>query len=338
MSRNKLVVVGGGTGTHTILRGLKFYQEKLKLSAIVTMADSGGSTGRLRDEFGYLPVGDVRMALTALASDFDEHEELLRELFLYRFDKGEGLVGHNFGNLLLVALTDILGSEEEAIRAASKVLRVKGAVVPVTGEHVNLMATYDDGVVITGEDNIDEPDGNRYNKKIKKLEITPHAKISQRARETLLTADFVVFGPGDLYTSILANCVVDGFAQTLADNHNAKLIYVSNLMTRAGQTDGFGVQEHILEIEKYIGRKLDYVVINSTPLPQDLLFKYEIANEFPVKDNLSDKSNNQSKIIRKDLLTTEIIKTVSGDTLRRSLIRHDSAKLSQQIFEIINSL
>ena len=151
MDKKNVVVIGGGTGTHTVLQGLKRYQKQLNVSARVTMADSGGSTGRLRDEFGFLPVGDVRMALAALASDVDEHEELVRELFMYRFAKGDGLSGHNFGNLLLVALTDILGSEEAAIKAAARVLRVQGTVVPVTTGTVDLVATYDDGVVVRGE-------------------------------------------------------------------------------------------------------------------------------------------------------------------------------------------
>jgi uncharacterized cofD-like protein len=132
--KKSVVVIGGGTGTYPILRGLKKYTEDIAITAIITMADSGGSTGRLRDEFGQLPVGDVRMALTALASDVDEHDELLRELFLHRFDKGEGLSGHNFGNLLMVALTQILGDEAQAVKAASLILRVKGTVLPVTAD------------------------------------------------------------------------------------------------------------------------------------------------------------------------------------------------------------
>ena len=198
MKKQNVVVIGGGTGTHTVLRGLKQYQKQLNVSAVVTMADSGGSTGRLRDEFGYLPVGDVRMALVALASDVDEQEELLRKLFLYRFDKGDGLSGHNFGNLLLVALTDILGSEEAAIRAAARVLRVRGTVVPVTTEKVDLVATYDDGTQVIGEHNIDEPTTKRAQYKITELSITPQASISEAAESTILDADLIVLGPGDL--------------------------------------------------------------------------------------------------------------------------------------------
>ena len=144
MAEKKIVVIGGGTGTHTVLQGLKRYQPAVELSAIVTMADSGGSTGRLRDEFGFLPVGDVRMALAALARESSEHEQLLRKLFMYRFERGEGLTGHSFGNLLLIALRDILGSEDAAIAAAGEVLQVAGTVIPVTTTPTTLVATYDD--------------------------------------------------------------------------------------------------------------------------------------------------------------------------------------------------
>ena len=189
MKKQNVVVIGGGTGTHVVLRGLKKFKNLLNISAVVTMADSGGSTGRLRDEFGYLPVGDVRMALTALARDVDQHEELLRELFLYRFDKGEGLSGHNFGNLLLVALTDILGSEEEAIKSAAKVLRVQGQVVPVTNEKVDLVALYDDGVEVIGEHKIDQVQDSHSGRKIDKLSITPSASISTSAKKVIEEAD-----------------------------------------------------------------------------------------------------------------------------------------------------
>ena len=330
--KKNIVVIGGGTGTHTILRGLKRYQKQVNLSAIVTMADSGGSTGRLRDEFGYLPVGDVRMALAALASDKGGHEELLRELFLYRFDKGNGLSGHNFGNLLLVALTDILGSEERAIRAAARVLRVQGNVIPVTTEPVHLVATYADGMVVTGEHSIDEPDEARHPHKITSLSITPHTSINPRAEEELLNADLIVLGPGDLYTSVLANCVVSGVADAIRHS-KAHVVYVSNLMTKIGQTTGMGVAEHVAEIARYIGTCPDFVLVNSTALPVDLLERYRKDGEHPVLFNLESKD---LAVIPADLLADEIITTVSGDSLKRSLIRHDSRKLARKIMDILS--
>lgn len=333
MQKKNIVVIGGGTGTHTVLRGLKKYQKQLDLAAVVTMADSGGSTGRLRDEFGYLPVGDVRMALAALASDIDEHEELLRELFNYRFDKGNGLCGHNFGNLLLVALTDILGSEEAAIRAAGRVLRVRGQVVPVTNEKVNLVATYADGVEVTGEHDIDEPDKLRLQHRITKLTVTPAATISEAAETAILDADLIVLGPGDLYTSVLANCVVDGVPEALR-NSPAKIIYVCNLMTKAGQTTGMGVAEHLSEITNYIGRKPDKVLVNSAALPEDLLQRYAADNEFPVVQNLEDRA---CQVIEANFLATEAVHTARGDVLKRSLIRHDSRKLARKIMDILGA-
>jgi uncharacterized cofD-like protein len=295
------------------------------------MADSGGSTGRLRDEFGYLPVGDVRMALAALASDIDHHEELLRELFLYRFDKGEGLSGHNFGNLLLVALTDILGSEEAAIRAAGKVLRVQGQVLPVTNEKVHLVAKYSDGQVVTGEHAIDEPTPERQQHAITHVSVTPHATISERAEDALLQADLIVLGPGDLYTSVLANIVVDGVPEAIR-NSAATIVYVSNLMTKRGQTTGMGVAEHVAELKKYIGQTPDCVLVNTTPLPAELSEKYAADGEYLVEFNLE---SNGCRVIPADLLATQAVQTAAGDVLKRSLIRHDSRKLARKLIELL---
>ena len=331
MEKQRVVVIGGGTGTHTVLQGLKRYQKQIDLSAVVTMADSGGSTGRLRDEFGYLPVGDVRMALAALARDEDHHEDLLRQLFLHRFDKGNGLSGHNFGNLLLVALTDILGSEEEAIRAAGKVLRVEGRVVPVTTEKAHLTATYADGKEVTGEHEIDEPPEERHPHAITHLAVTPKVSIGERAEDVLLNADVIILGPGDLYTSVLANIVVEGVPDAI-QHSQAHLMYVSNLMTKTGQTAGMGVAEHLKEIAKYVGRVPDHVLINSASFPKDLLKRYEEDNEHPVELNYT---GNDTKVVEADLLATEAVQTAAGDVLKRSLIRHDSRKLAREIMKLI---
>lgn len=331
MQKKNVVVIGGGTGTHTVLRGLKQYQKQLNVSAVVTMADSGGSTGRLRDEFGYLPVGDVRMALAALASDVDEHEELLRELFLYRFDKGNGLSGHNFGNLLLVALTDILGSEEAAIKAAARVLRVRGSVVPVTTEKVDLVAVYEDGVEVIGEHDIDEPKNERTKHRIKKLGITPQATISESAESTILNADLIILGPGDLYTSVLANCVVDGVPEAIR-NSSAKVVYICNLMTKLGQTSGMGVAEHVSEVAKYIGQCPDVVFVNTGEFPVDLLERYTADGEFPV---IADFDDIECEVIADNLLATEAVQSAKGDTLKRSLIRHDSRKLARKLVDLL---
>jgi uncharacterized cofD-like protein len=331
MQKKRLVTIGGGTGTHTVLRGLKHYQHKVDLTAIVTMADSGGSTGRLRDEFGYLPVGDVRMALTALASDIDQHEELVRELFLHRFAKGTGLNGHNVGNLLLVALTDILGSEEAAIRTAGKLLRVQGRVLPVSTNHTDLIATYSDGVTITGEHQIDEPSADRLDHQITNLAVNPGVQASDRACAAIAAADMVVLGPGDLYTSVLANVVVPGIETTLRDT-TARLVYVANLMTKQGQTSGMGAAEHLEQITKYIGRAPDVLLVNVTRLPAELLSTYAADHEFPVSFNYEADT---TRVIPADLLASETIATKAGDTLKRSLIRHDSDKIAQKLIGLL---
>lgn len=333
MERKNVVVIGGGTGTHTVLRGLKQYRKRINISAVVTMADSGGSTGRLRDEFGFLPVGDVRMALAALASEVDQHEELLRELFLYRFDKGNGLSGHNFGNLLLVALTDILGSEEEAISAAARVLRVQGDVIPVTTEKVDLVAAYEDGVAVVGEHQIDEPTRERAEHSIIDLTVTPSVSVNPRAEKALLDADVIVIGPGDLYTSVLANCVVEGVSDALRHS-GAQLVYVCNLMTKFGQTTSMGVQEHLQEIKRYIHKWPDYVLVNSGQFPDELLERYAEDNEFPVEINYAGE---ESTLIVEDFLAKEEVKTAKGDVLKRSLIRHDSRKLARKIMDIVDT-
>jgi len=331
MQKKQIVTIGGGTGTHTVLRGLKQYQNKVSLTAVVTMADSGGSTGRLRDEFGYLPVGDVRMALAALASDIDQHEELVRELFLHRFAKGTGLNGHNVGNLLLVALTDILGSEEAAIRAAGKLLRVQGRVLPVSTDQTDLIATYSDGVVVTGEHQIDEPQSDRHPHQITNIAVSPGVQVQTQVQTAIAAADLIVLGPGDLYTSVLANIAVPGVAAALRDT-TATLVYVSNLMTKQGQTSGMGVSEHLAEITTYIGRAPDVLLVNVTRLPADLLGTYAQDQEFPVTFNYEGAD---TRIVPADLLASETIATKAGDTLRRSLIRHDSDKIAAKLIGLV---
>jgi len=329
-----IVVVGGGTGTHTILKGLKKFSDEYAISAIVTMADSGGSTGRLRDEFGQLPVGDVRMALVALAEDGDAHDELLRELFLYRFTRGEGLSGHNFGNLLLTALTDIVGSESEAIATAARLLRVAGRVIPVTQDNVHLKAVYTNGDCVVGEHTIDTPPPTRLNEHIAELSLEPRAQLSEAAKTVLREADVIVFGPGDLYTSILANCVVRGFTDAIAESP-ATIIYVANLMTRPGQTNGMTVADHVRELERYSRRTADYIMVNVTPLPAILVERYAAEGTYPVALT-SDVVNGE--IRRGDFLATESITTRAGDVVTRSLIRHDSDKVAQSIRALISDI
>jgi uncharacterized cofD-like protein len=331
MNKKRVVVIGGGTGTHTVLRGLRGYADVLDIAAVVSMADSGGSTGRLRDEFGFLPIGDVRNALTALASEGDTSEDLLRQLFLYRFEKGNGLSGHNFGNLFLTALTDILGNEEAAIEAASRILKVSGRVVPVTTSNVQLVATYDDGTVVVGENDIEESVLYKDESRIVSLALTPAATLSEAAAAVIRSADLLVFGPGDLYTSVLANCVVEGFKEVVAESQ-AHIVYVCNLMSKRGQTVGMHAAEHIAEIERHIGRVPDTALINTATFRSDLLQKYSEEGDHPILNNCT---GDTCTIAALPLVSEEEVRLTSGDMVKRSLIRHDSDVLAAELLKLL---
>jgi uncharacterized cofD-like protein len=270
------------------------------------------------------------MALAALSADVDAHDSLLRELFLYRFSKGEGLAGHNFGNLLLTALTDILGNTSVPIETASQILRVKGAVVPVTTDNVHLIATYDSGRVVVGEHAIDVAPPHAQLEQITHLSVTPPAIINPKASAAIQGADLVVLGPGDLYTSILANCVVGGMREALCAT-TARLVFVCNLMSRAGQTVGMHSQEYLDAIEKYTGRRPEYMIFNTTVFQDALLTKYTQEGNHPVHNNYID---DRCQIIARDVVSTQSYVTVAGDVLERSLIRHDAEKLAKAVLEL----
>jgi len=329
--RKNIVVIGGGTGTYSLMQGLKSHWREYNLTKIVSMTDCGGSTGRLRDEFGQLPVGDVRMSLAALAPTVEEDQQLLRELFLYRFDKGNGLSGHNFGNLFLVALTEILGNEAKAIKAAARLLRIRGQVLPVTEHQAHLVARYDDGVEAMGEHLIDEPPTERYDHRIIDLRTDVVTEITTEVFESITKADLVVLGPGDIYTSLLANCIIGGMPEALQQT-TAKLAFVANLMTKPGQTTGMSVTDHVNEISRYITRTPDVVVVNTSTVTPQLLEKYAAAKQYPVVD---DADKLSCYVIRADLLSDEIIAPQPGDALQRSLVRGDAKKMAEVILKLV---
>lgn len=322
-----IVCLGGGTGTFVVLRGLKSFP--CKLSAIVAMSDSGGANKRIRDEFGLLPVSDLRQCLVAL-SDENGGAGLLRKLFMYRFEKGKGISGMTFGNLFMAALSDILGSQEEAIRQTGKVLRIHGTVIPVSYTKTNLFAQYEDGSVLNEEHLIDEPshDGTL---KIEKLFLKPKAKANPEAIEKIRTADLIVLGPGDLFTSILPNLLVLGIAKEIK-NSKAKLIYIMNLMTKFGQTYNFKASNHLKILKNYLGKRINYVIVNNGSVNKKALSIYAKYQEYPVVDDLSAKS--YYKIIRNDVAAKNIIYKSASDSLVRSLIRHDSIKLGSVLISL----
>ncbi len=320
--KKKIIVIGGGTGTSVVLSGLKQYPDQCSLTAVVVVSDSGGSTGRLRDEFGFIPVGDVRQCLAALAHG--KNQQQIRELLLYRFCQGEGLAGHNLGNLILTALEDLYPDPSEAIAAAGKIFRIKGRILPVTDQLVQLKITYQNGQVNLGEHTLDDPQFG--GQKIVQIELEPIAKINPQAAQAIQEADLVILGPGDLYASLLANSLVSGFTQALASS-KAKFVYISNLMTHYAQTHDMSARDHLQEVISYCQRQPDIVLVNSAPIPQEILNYYQQLKEFPVKDDLTASVAEQ--IIRADLISKIKVQKQPGDALPRSVLRHDQTKLAQ---------
>ncbi len=323
-----IVCIGGGTGTFVALRGLKLHP--YKLSAIVTMSDSGGSNKRIRDEFGLLPTSDIRQCLVAL-SDETGGAGILRQLFMYRFEKGAGLSGMTFGNLFMAALSDVLGSQREAIRQTGKVLRIHGNVIPVSFTQTDLFAEYENGHVVNEEHLIDEPthDGKL---KITKVYLQPKAAANPEALAAIAQADLIVLGPGDLYTSLIPNLLVSGIPKAIRDS-KAKKAYVLNLMTKYGQTYNFTAADHVAVVQKLLGNALDYVIVNNAPLPKRALDLYKQSDEYPVEDNI-EKGTGYS-VLRGDLISRALVRKSGSDELVRSLIRHDSEKLGNILVRIL---
>jgi uncharacterized cofD-like protein len=310
----KIVCIGGGTGLSTLLRGLKTYYEP---TAIVTMADSGGHSGRLRDELGVLPPGDVRACLVALADD--NKAKILRDLFSYRFLNGSHS-GTNIGNLLLAALSDILGDFNQAVDAAHELLGLKGYVVPVTLEPTDLLAELKDGTILFGEKAIDLPRKNGE-VGIKRIWLQPKVPANPRALQAIQEAAAIVFGPGDLYTSLLPNLYVDGVGLAIKQS-KAKLIYVANIMTKHGETDNYCADDFVKVLESKIGRPIDYVLYNTEEIPSELLIQYEHEKAIPVR----------VKHQRDNWYGVPVLTTGGG------LARHDSDQLAQALNQLIEQI
>ena len=325
-NNKKIVVIGGGTGTFTVLSGLKHYP--VDLTAIVTMADDGGSTGVLRDEFGVLPPGDLRQCLVAL-SDADM---VMRKLFNYRFDRGT-LNGHNFGNIFISTLERVTGSLDKALDVAGNILNIRGRVIPVTLSKVHLIAELKNGKVIEGESALSDYQlVSRFG--IKRIYLKPKAKVNPKAIKAINEADLIVVGPGNLYASLIPNFLVSGIGKALIQSQ-AKKIYVANLMNKHGHTDDFVVSDYVYALEDEIGsnRVFDTVVYNTKKPQVALLRKYADEGEPVVCGRECAKGNFQ--LIGADLLADTLAKTVKKDLLRRTLIRHDPMKLAEVLMRIL---
>jgi uncharacterized cofD-like protein len=306
----RIVTIGGGTGLSTLLRGLKYYSSNI--TAIVTVADDGGSSGRLRREIGVLPPGDIRSCLAALADE----EKLLTELFQYRFKAGDGLVGHSFGNLFLTAMSEITGDLEQAVAASSKVLAVRGRVLPATLSDVRLWAELADGRIIEGESNIGESDG-----KIVNFGCTPSDPPALPAAIAALEeAEYIIIGPGSLYTSVIPNLLVPEIRAAIA-KATVPRIYICNIMTQPGETEGYTVADHIQAIDRICGIKLFDAVLahRKSPSPQSLM-RYAQENSHPVFVDREDVAKLGRRIV---------LANVMDEDEEIGYVRHDPQRLAR---------
>jgi uncharacterized cofD-like protein len=308
----KIVTIGGGTGLSNLLRGLKQYSSNI--TAIVTVADDGGSSGRLRREIGILPPGDIRNCLAALADE----EKLLTELFQYRFQAGDGLSGHSFGNLFLTAMTEVTGDLERAIAASSKVLAIRGKVLPSTLEQVILYARLSDGRLIEGESNITKAGG-----KIDKIGCSPsNPPALPAAIKALEEADYIIIGPGSLYTSVIPNLLIPQIRETLL---NAKVpkIYICNIMTEPGETDGYTVSDHLRALNRVCeSNACDAVLVQRQPPSDEFLKNYADKNSHPVFLDREDVQNLDCRLVLSDVME----KDETGKN-----IRHDPYLLARTL-------
>jgi uncharacterized cofD-like protein len=319
--RKNVVVIGGGTGTFTVLSALK--KHSFNLTAIVAMSDSGGSTGILRDELGVLPPGDVVRCLIALSSS----DKLMRDLMDYRFDQGK-LKGHRFGNLLLSALEKITGRFDEAVEKASEVLRIRGKVVPATLDKVDLMAQVGTRL-IRGEEKIQSA---HLNGSLKYLWLEPVARANPKAITALREADAIIIGPGNFYASVVPNLLVRGIPEAIRKS-KAKKIFICNLMTKMEHTKGWSVADHVTALERYLGGEVDIVIYNNKRPPQNVLKSY--AREGDTLTSWTSLPKDRT-LVGANLMSRRFVADKIGIAAKESsLVRHDPAKLSALLMKLL---
>lgn len=309
----KIVVIGGGTGLSTMLRGIKKFTNNI--TAIVTVADDGGSSGALRDELGILPPGDIRNCLVALA----DTEPLMERLFQYRFNEGKDLKGHSFGNIFIATLTEILGNFEEAVKESSKILAIKGRVLPSTLEDVRLSARLENGELIRGESQIPKIKG-----KIAKVFIEPEdSKPLPESLEAIKEADAIILGPGSLYTSVLPNLLVEGLTDEIKRSDALKL-YICNVMTQPGETDDYKASDHLQALYDHVGSKIvDYILVNNERISADLIEKYRKEGAQPVEVDLAKLNKQNIQVVQEPVIS------------QSNVIRHDPEKLAKVIIDLV---
>ncbi|WP_261131959.1 YvcK family protein [Bacillus sp. Marseille-Q3570] len=313
--RPKIVVFGGGTGLSVLLRGLKKFP--VDITAIVTVADDGGSSGRLREELDIIPPGDIRNVLAALS----EVEPLVEQLFQHRFTNGNGLSGHSLGNLLLAAMSDITGNFVTGIRELSKVLNVRGKVLPASDHRVILNAEMNDGTIVSGESKIPHT-----GKKIVRVFLTPDTvKPLDESLRAIRDADLILIGPGSLYTSILPSLLVPGITEEIKKS-KAKSVYICNVMTQPGETDHFTASDHVNILVAHIGQQIiDTIIVNNDKVPADVLTKYEAEGGEPV-----EYDEDRLKSFGFDVISDKIVQ------YNDSLIRHDAKRVSEIILDVVS--
>lgn len=312
----KIVAIGGGHGLSHLLLALKEYTSNL--TAIVTVADSGGSSGRLREEFNMVAPGDIRNCLVALA----DAPALMGQLFQYRFEEGGGLKGHNFGNLFLTAMVKLTGGDfQKAVEESSKVLSIRGQVIPSTVHNVHLVAEYVDGTLTEGEAKIPSK-----KMPIKRLFLKPDdAQPTPEALTAIAEADIIIMGPGSLYTSILPNLIIRGIPEAIAASAAYK-IYVCNVMTQSGETDGFSAGEHVRRLIEHANPKLlDACIINNAVAPEEPLQRYRSEDSYPVAADPDLIKSMGYKVVATDLLAVD------------SYVRHDPKKLTDALITLIET-
>lgn len=308
----KIVILGGGTGTSTLVRGLKEFP--VDISVVVSVCDDGSSTGKLREEFDIPAVGDLRKVLSALS----DTEPLFESLLEYRFNTSSDLNGHAVGNLLLAALCNITGNMSDGIKSLSKVLNLKGKVLPLSEDNVVLMGIMNDGEKIEGEHNITE-----YKSEIKDIYYKTPPKINPEVIKEIKEADMIILSMGSLYTSVICNLISDDVVRAI-DESNGKILYVCNMFTQPGETDDYTVSDHIKALNNHLGkRKVDTVIVNDGKIPKKFILKYHREEE---KDPV---------VIDKDEINKLNVNVIKDDfiKLRDKGLKHNSIKLSLRIFE-----